>query len=151
MFNLIQRLEALGPKASLPLLALAAALLLQDGWVVYQLSFADPGPEGWAGLFWLTDLIITLFLAMIFAMVGLRSRSGNQYPSPEESFPSMSRQDFLAAIETLPRPIVGCGDCLIVIEAHWDSGGCPRCSSSVAWYRVETDDDARLIVSVVTL
>ena len=149
MFDLIDRLERLSPQAALPLLGVGGLFGRVAAWILFQLTLSETGPQGWAILGYLLGVLVCGWLAMIFAMVGARMRTGPRYPSVEEAFPSLPVTEYVAAIESLPRPLVSCGACRIVLEAHGDAGGCPRCGSSVDWYRVETDEDAALIVSVV--
>ena len=149
MFDLIDRLERLGPSAAPAVLAIGAVLAAGTLAMLYPLAMVTPRPGGPATLGLIFGVLLGAGLTMVFGLVGLRLYSGPRYPSVEETFPSMGVSEFCDAITQQPRPLVSCGACRIILGAHGDSGGCPRCGSSVDWYRIENDEDAKLIISVV--
>ena len=150
MFNLIDRLESLGRSAAFPLMAVGALLWLRCAWYLWQLTFGVPAPEGLQVVGLLFGTCTTGGLGMVFGMVGVRLQTLPRYPSVEEVFPSKSVADFCAAVWVEARPMVGCGQCRILLPAIGDTGGCPRCGSGIHWYRIETDTDAEMLVSVVS-
>jgi hypothetical protein len=150
VFNLIDRLESLGRGAAIPLMVIGALFWLRCAWYLWQLTMAMPAPEGWTVVGMLFGTCTCGGLGMVFGMVGVRLKTLPQYPSVEEVFPSQSTAEFCAAVRGDPRPMVGCGECRILLPAIGDTGGCPRCGSAIHWYRVEDDADADLLVSVVS-
>lgn len=147
MFNLIDRLESLGPKRAPAVLLGAVLLAALSGYCGYRVWLLGNTDYGWAVLMWGFCAWALGSLTMVFGMVGARLLRGNAFPSVEETFPSLTAEDFRAALYAEPRPICACSLCLIHLPSAFSTGGCPRCTSSVNWYTVESDEDAEMVIS----
>lgn len=147
MFNLIDRLESLGSKRAPAVLVGAVLLLAVTAYCVHRVWLLGGTGYAWAVLMWGFFGWASGSLAMVFGMVGTRMMRGNTFPSVEETFPSMAPEDFKAAMYAEPRPISACSLCRIHLPSAFSTGGCPRCTSSVNWYTIESDEDAELVIS----
>ena len=65
MFDLIDRLERLGPNGALPVLAGGLGFAGAALWLLFQMVLGDPGPQGWSVLGYLLGLLVTGWLAMV--------------------------------------------------------------------------------------
>ena len=149
MFDLIDRLERLGPSGA-PI-AVGIGLLLAGIATVLALGSITSNADvsRWAMLGYRGGAFMAFALAMVFGMVGVRLGTGPRYPDPADVFPSVPVAEFKAAMYAGDRPLVACSDCRIFLPAQYSTGACPRCSSSLGWHRIETDEDAELICSAV--
>lgn len=149
MFDLIDRLERLGPSGAPYAVAIGLALAIAAVTAASWTLVAGDEVSRWTILGMRGVAFFTGAFAMIFAMVGVRLRTGTRYPDPAEVFPSLPATEFKAAIFVEPRPLVACSSCRIHLPAAFSTGACPRCSSSLNWHQIETDDDAELVCSAV--
>lgn len=145
MFALLERLERMGRKGAAP--ALVVAVLLVGGAVaLIAVSFQIEDPSRWtvgglrgAGFF-------AGCLGAVFAMLGIRLATARVYPPASEVFPSMSREAFVAGLEERTGVVCACSACRIQLPAEFSTGACPRCASTVNYYEVITDEDARMVI-----
>ena len=110
----------------------------------------------WLGLAWMglnllpfgnVLLSSSLLIVGLFAVfTGFRSGSSPRYPTPEETFPSLSLIEFKAVLYAGDRPLCVCTDCLIFVPAQFSTGACPRCVSSVRYYEINTDEDVEMVL-----
>ena len=149
MFDLIDRLERLGPSGA-PL-AVGIGLILAvvaTTLAIYSIT-NDVGISRYSVLGLRGLAFFTLAMATVFGMVGVRLRTGPSYPDPADVFPSLPVAEFKAAMYAGERPLAACSACLIHLPAQFSTGACPRCSSSLGWHHIENDEDAELICSAV--
>jgi len=148
VFDLIDRIEKRG-RAGAPIGIGLGVLLVGLAIGLLLTSFTTNSDSRWVVGGLRGGAFLAIALGTIFGMVGARLLTARQYPPPEEIFPSLSADDFKAAIYIEPRPVCACAVCLIYLPAQYSSGSCPRCQSSLDWYEIATDEDADLVLSAV--
>lgn len=149
MFDLIDRLERLGPSGAPIAVGLGMLLAAVAAILAVASINGDPDASRWAALGYRGGAFLFFALSMVFGMVGVRLRTGPRYPDPADVFPSVPPAEFKAAMYAGDRPLAACSECRIFLPAQYSTGACPRCSSSLGWHRIETDEDAELICSAV--
>ena len=71
-----------------------------------------------------------LVVGLVAVVTGFRAGSAPKYPTPEETFPSISIIEFKAVLYAGDRPLCVCTDCLIYLPAQFSTGSCPRCATT---------------------
>lgn len=145
MITLIDRFEQMGRRGAVPALGLAALLLLV-GIALIGWSFTVEEPSRWALIGMRGGGAVSGAFGVVYGMFGVRLLKESSLPSPEEIFPSLEREAFLRALREEPRPLCVCTRCRIHLPAQFSTGGCPRCSSSVDYYEVSTDEDMDMVL-----
>ena len=149
MFTLIDRLEQRGRDGAPTAIAIGIVMLLialgLAAWA--QLTLAEQ--TKWTLLGYRGGAAVAAGLGIVFSMLGVRLRTGVAYPNPTDVWPSLPSAEFREALFAEPRPLAACSDCRIHLPALYSTGACPRCSSSLCWHHIDTDDDAELVASAV--
>lgn len=148
MIALIDRFEQMGRRGGPPALALAGFLVLVAA-VMLGASFLFELPSRWAEGALRGIGIFAAVMGVVYGMVGARLLTARIYPPAEEVFPSLPPDDFVQVVRTGERPMCVCTRCRIFLPAHFSTGACPRCASSVDYYEIASDDDADMVLLAV--
>lgn len=148
MFDLLDRLDRMGPSGAPISVAIGLLLALLSAYLVGTAQFGEDVGR-WGALGMRSVALFTTVMSVLFLLMGLRHRAGPRYPDPSDVFPSLPAPDFREAMYAAPRPLCACSDCRIHVPAQFSTGSCPACSSSLNWHEVESDDDADLVCSAV--
>lgn len=82
------------------------------------------------------------------AMTGVAQMIRPEYVL-EDLWEVLPKAKLVEAVAAQPRPFYVCTRCRIVVKANETMGPCPRCDSGVDCHRVEDDDSARMVVSLL--
>jgi len=149
VLTILQRIEDMGRKGAPPAIALSCLLAIVCAMATYLAWAANEADSTWWQLAPSFVALSAGAASVVSAMVGIRLLTRVDYGAPEDLFPSLHREDFLRALREETRPLCVCTRCLIHLPAQFSTGSCPRCNSSVEYYEIETDEDAKMAASAV--
>jgi hypothetical protein len=83
-------------------------------------------------------------------MVGVRLLTRTHYPSAAEIFPPMSVEEFIATVQERCGEISVCTHCRVQVPTEFSTGSCPVCGSSVEYFEVRDEEDAKMVIAAVS-
>ncbi len=149
MITILQRFENMGRQGGLPSLGVALLLIALSALSAYYGWLSEDGDSMLRILGPNFVALSAAAGAMVFTIMGLKLLTQVDYGDPEDLFPSLHRDDFLRALKQEQRPLCVCTRCRIHLPAQFSTGGCPRCNSSVEYYEIASDEDAKMAASAI--
>ncbi len=151
MTDLLEKLEVMGRRGGAIAAFLGVVVLgVAIGLGVWT-AVADPGQFGRWGTGSIRFLALLLgAVAVVYAMVGVRLLTRNEYPAPDELFPALPLPEFVDVVRNHGGGICVCTRCRVQVPPTFSTGSCPVCASTVDYFEVRSDEDAQMVVSAVS-
>ena len=90
-----------------------------------------------------------LVYGFFMSMTGIAQMIRPEYVV-EDLWTVLSKPALIDAIASAERPFYVCTRCSILVKANETTGPCPRCDSGVDCHRVDDDDTARMVTSLLS-